>query len=84
MFESYFSDRLTFSNISGRTSGRIYRLALPLRAPETLSPSSKSRVFLYNARGEAVLFLPACFFFQRAISSSVLFPPACYFVQRAI
>ena len=29
-FESYFSDRLTFSNIRGRTSRRIYRLALPL------------------------------------------------------
>ena len=25
-FESYFSDRLTFSNIRGRTSRRIYRL----------------------------------------------------------
>ena len=47
--ESYFSDRLTFSNIRGRTSRRIYRLALPLRAPKTLSSSSKSRIFLYNA-----------------------------------
>ena len=27
-FESYFSDRLTFSNIRGRTSRRIYRLVL--------------------------------------------------------
>ena len=27
----------------------IYRLALPLRAPETLSSSSKSKIFLYNA-----------------------------------
>ena len=27
-FESYLSDRLTFSNIHGRTSHRIYRLAL--------------------------------------------------------
>ena len=27
----------------------FYRLALPLRAPETLSSSSKSRIFLYNA-----------------------------------
>ena len=43
-----FSDRLTFSNIHSRTSRRIYRLALPLRAPEKLS-SSKSRIFLYNA-----------------------------------
>ena len=47
LFESYFSDRHTFSNIHG--SRRIYRLALPLRAPETLSFSSKSRIFLYNA-----------------------------------
>ena len=37
IFESYFSDRLTFSNIRSRTSRQIYRLALPLRAPETLS-----------------------------------------------
>ena len=44
-----FSNRLTFSNIRGRTSHRIYRLALPLRAPEMLSWSSKSRIFLYNA-----------------------------------
>ena len=29
-FESYFSDRLTFSNIRSRTSRQIYRLALPL------------------------------------------------------
>ena len=27
-FESYFSDRFTFSNICGRTSRRIYRLAI--------------------------------------------------------
>ena len=47
--ESYFSDRLTFSNICCRTSRRIYRLALPLHAPETLSSESKSRIFLYNA-----------------------------------
>ena len=48
-FESYFSNRLTFSNIRGRTSDQIYRLALPLLSPETLSPLSKSRIFLYNA-----------------------------------
>ena len=41
-----FSDRLTFSNIRSRTSHRIYRLALPLHAPETLS---SSKDFLYNA-----------------------------------
>ena len=46
---SYFSDQFTFSNISVRTSRRIYRLALPLHAPETLSTSSKSRIYLYNA-----------------------------------
>ena len=47
-FESYFSDRLTFSNIHGRTSCRIYRLALPLLSPETLSSLSKLRIFLFN------------------------------------
>ena len=47
--KSYFSDRLTLSNIRGRTSSQIYRLALPLCTPETLSLSSKSSVFLYNA-----------------------------------
>ena len=36
-FESYFGDRLTFSNIRSRTSRRIYRLVLSLRAPEMLS-----------------------------------------------
>ena len=49
-FESYFSDRLTFSNIHCRASRRIYRLALPLLSPETLSSSSKSRIFLYNVQ----------------------------------
>ena len=48
-FESYFRDRLTFSNIRSRTSRRIYRLALPLRAPETLSSLSKSRISIFNA-----------------------------------
>ena len=43
-FESYFRDRPTFSNIRSRTSRRIYRLTLPLRAPETLSSLSKSRI----------------------------------------
>ena len=38
--ESYLSDQITFSNISGRTC-QIYRLVLPLRAPETLSLLSK-------------------------------------------
>ena len=45
IFESYFSDRLTFSNINSR---RIYRLALPLSAPEMLSSLSKSRVSVFN------------------------------------
>ena len=44
-----FGDRLTFSNIRSRTSRRIYRLALPLRAPETLSSLSKSRISIFNA-----------------------------------
>ena len=48
IFESYFRDRLTFSNIRSRTSRRIYRLALPLRAPETLSSLSKSRISVFN------------------------------------
>ena len=45
IFESYFRDRLTFSNIRSRTSRRIYRLALSLRAPETLSSLSKNQGF---------------------------------------
>ena len=49
IFESYFRDRLTFSNIRSRTSRGIYRLALPLRAPETLSSLSKSRISIFNA-----------------------------------
>ena len=49
VFESYFRGRLTFSNIRSRTSRRIYRLALPLRAPETLSSLSKSRISIFNA-----------------------------------
>ena len=47
--ESYFSDRLTFSNICGRTSRRIYRLALPLRILETLCSLNKSRISVFNA-----------------------------------
>ena len=49
IFESCFSNRLTFSNIRSRTSRRIYRLALPLCAPETLSSLSKSRISIFNA-----------------------------------
>ena len=49
IFESYFRDRLTFSNIRSWTSRRIYKLALPLRAPETLSLLSKSRISIFNA-----------------------------------
>ena len=48
-FESYFRDRLTFSIVDSRTSRRIYRLALLLRAPETLSSLSKSRISIFNA-----------------------------------
>ena len=47
-FESYFRNRLTFSNIRSRTSRRIYRLALPLRAPKMLS-LRKSRISIFNA-----------------------------------
>ena len=46
--ESYFSDRLTFSNILGRTFRQIYRLALPLLSPEMLSSLSESKIFLCN------------------------------------
>ena len=49
IFESYFSDQLTFSNIRSRTSRRIYKLALPLPAPEMLSSLSKSRISIFNA-----------------------------------
>ena len=49
IFESYFRDRLTFLNVDSRTSHRIYRLALLLRAPEMLSSLSKSRISIYNA-----------------------------------
>ena len=49
IFESYFRDRLTFSNIRSRTSLRIYRLALPLRTPETLTSLSKSRISVFYA-----------------------------------
>ena len=48
IFESYFRNRLTFSNIRSRTSRQIYRLALPLRAPEMLSLLSKSRISIFN------------------------------------
>ena len=48
-FESYLRDRLTFLNIDSRTSHQIYRLALLLRAPETLSSLSKSRISIFNA-----------------------------------
>ena len=67
--ESYFSDRLTLSNIYDRTSRRIYRLALPLRAPETLSLSSKSRIFLYNAH--LALFVLRITQFHSCTNSSV-------------
>ena len=50
--ESYFSNRLTFSNIRGKTSCKIYRQALPLLSPEKFSPLSK---FLFNVH--CALFL---------------------------
>ena len=49
IIESYFRDRLTFSNVDSRTSRRIYRLALLLLTPETLSSLSKSRISIFNA-----------------------------------
>ena len=49
IFESYFNDRLTFSSIHGRTSRRIYRLALPLLSSQTLPSLRKLRIFLFNA-----------------------------------
>ena len=49
IFESYFRNGLTFSNIRSRTSRRIYRLALPLCAPEMLSSLSKSRISIFKA-----------------------------------
>ena len=49
IFESYFRNRLTFSNIRSRIFRRIYRLVLLLRAPETLSSLSKSRISIFNA-----------------------------------
>ena len=52
IFKSYFRDRLTFSNIRSRTSRQIYRLALLLHAPETLSSLSKSRISIFNAELE--------------------------------
>ena len=48
IFKSYFSDRLTFSNIRGRTSRQIYRLVLALLSLETLSSLSKYRIFVFN------------------------------------
>ena len=35
-------------NVDSRTSRRIYRLALLLRAPETLSSLNKSRISIFN------------------------------------
>ena len=37
------------SPFQSRISRRIYRLALPLRAPEMLSSLSKSRISIFNA-----------------------------------
>ena len=57
LFESCFSDRLTLLNIHSRTSRRIYRLALPLRTPETLSSLTKSQR-LQPWLGAFSIFLP--------------------------
>ena len=47
--ESYFSDRLPFTNICCGTSRQINRLVSPLSTPETLSSLSKSSMSLFNA-----------------------------------
>ena len=47
-FERHFSGQLTFSNTCSDFSSNVYRLALPLGAPETLSSFSKSRISLFN------------------------------------
>ena len=47
--ESYFNNRLTFSNIRSRTSREIYRLALALLSLETLSSLSELKISLFNA-----------------------------------
>ena len=44
--ESYLAIDSPFSNIHGRTSRQIYRLALLLLSPEMLSSLSKLRIFL--------------------------------------
>ena len=49
IINSIIRDRLTLSNVDSRTSRRIYRLALVLYAPETLSSLSKSRISIFNA-----------------------------------
>ena len=46
-FESYVRDRLSFSNIHGRTSRRIYRLALPLCALQKCFPRRVNQGFSY-------------------------------------
>ena len=47
--ESHFSDRLKISNIRGRTSRQIYRLALPLLSPEHF-PCPVNQGFSYLLR----------------------------------
>ena len=48
-FNSTLAIDSPFSYNRGRTSRQIYRPALPLLSPVTISSSSKSRIFLYNA-----------------------------------
>ena len=47
--KNIFSDRLTFSNICSKASCKIYRIAVLLCTPETLSSMSKSRISIFNA-----------------------------------
>ena len=42
-------DSLFQTNIRGRTSRQMYRLALLLLSPETLSSLSKIRIFIFNS-----------------------------------
>ena len=47
--ESYFSDHSPFQTfVHGRTTHRIYRLAVSLLSTETLFLLSKLRIFLFN------------------------------------
>ena len=46
--KKYLNRTLRSTHLCSRTSRRIYRLALPLCAPEMLSSLSKSRISIFN------------------------------------